>query len=116
MSKITLYYKPTCTTCRQVYAILKESGKNFEAVNYYEQPISKAKLKELVDKIGVAAGELLRTKEGIYRELKLSEKKVSQDELLELMVKHPDLMQRPIVERGAKVILARPSDKVKEIL
>ena len=116
MPEITIYQKPTCTTCRQVYQVLKESGVDFDAVNYYIDPISKAKLKELLKKMGISAKELLRTKEDIYRDLKLSEKKLSDDEIVNLMAKHPDLIQRPIVEKGDKAILARPAERIKEIL
>jgi arsenate reductase len=114
--KITVYQKPTCTTCRQVYQALKESGVEMEAVNYYIEPLSEAKLKELVKKMGMKASELLRKKEGIYKQLKLSEKELSDDEAVKLMVRHPDLMQRPIVEKGNKAILARPAERLKEIL
>ncbi len=116
MSKITVYQKPTCTTCRQVYAALKESGVDFDAVNYYTDPIPKAKLKELLKKMGIPASELLRKKEDIYKTLKLAEKELSGDEIVDLMVKHPDLIQRPIVEKGQKAILARPAERLKEIL
>jgi arsenate reductase len=114
--KITVYQKPTCTTCRQVYAALKESGVDFDAVDYYVAPIPKAKLKELLKKMGISAPELLRSKEEIYRKLKLSEKKLSEDEIVDLMVKYPDLIQRPIVEKGPKAVLARPAERLKEIL
>jgi arsenate reductase len=114
--KITIYQKPTCTTCRQVFAALKESGVEMESVNYYIEPLSRTKLKELVKKMGIKASELLRKKEEIYKELKLSEKELSDDEAIALMVKYPDLLQRPIVEKGAKAILARPAERLKEIL
>ena len=114
--KITIYQKPTCTTCRQVYAALKESSVDFESVNYYTEPLSKAKLKELIKKMGIKAPELFRTKEEIYKKLKLAGKRISDDEAIELMVKHPDLIQRPIVEKGNRAILARPAEKLKEIL
>jgi len=116
MSDITVYQKPTCTTCRQVYAALKDSGVDFNSVNYYVDPISKTKLKELLKKMGISASELLRKKEEIYKTLKLAEKKLSEDELVDLMSKHPDLIQRPIVEKGTKAILARPAERLKEIL
>ena len=116
MSQITIYQKPTCTTCREVYKALKESSVDFEAIDYYLDPIPKTKLKELLKKMGISAGELLRKKEPIYQELKLSEKKLSDDQIIDLMVKHPDLIQRPIVEKGAKAILARPAERLKEIL
>ncbi len=114
--KITVYQKPTCSTCRQVYQALKDSGVEMEAVNYYIESLSEAKLKELVKKMGIKASELFRKKEEIYKELKLAEKEVSDDEAVKLMVKHPDLMQRPIVEKGSRAILARPAERLKEIL
>ena len=116
MSQITVYQKPTCTTCRQVYAALKASGVNFKAVNYYLEPISKTKLKELLKKMGIPAKDLLRKKEDIYKKLELSEKDLSEGELVDLMAKHPDLIERPIVEKGSQAILARPADRLKEIL
>jgi arsenate reductase (glutaredoxin) len=116
MSKITVYQKPTCTTCREVHKALVESGVDFAAVNYYVEPISKAKLKELLKKMGLSASALLRKKEDIYKTLKLAEKNPSENELIELMAKYPDLIQRPIVEKGEKAILARPAERLKEIL
>ena len=114
--KITVYQKPTCTTCRQVYHALKDSGVDFDAVDYYTDPIPKTKLKELLQKAGLKARDLLRTKEEIYRKLKLGEKDLSESELVDLMVEHPDLIQRPIVEKGNRAILARPAERLKEIL
>jgi arsenate reductase (glutaredoxin) len=114
--KITVYQKPTCTTCRQVHAALKESGVDFDTVDYYLDPIPKTKLKELLRKTGLPAHDLLRTREEIYQKLKLGERKLSEDEVVDLMVKHPDLIQRPIVEKGDRAILARPAERLKEIL
>ena len=116
MCKITVYQKPTCTTCRQVYAALKESGVDFDAVNYYLEPIPKAKLKDLLKKMGMKASELLRKNEEAYKTLKLAGKNLSEEELVDLMVKNPDLIQRPIVEKGNRAILARPAERLKEIL
>ena len=114
--KITIYQKPTCTTCRQVHAALKESGVDFDAVDYYLDPIPKAKLKDLLRKMGMKPRDLLRTKEAIYRQLKLAERDLSDSEIIDLMVEHPDLIQRPIVEKGRKAILARPAERIREIL
>jgi arsenate reductase (glutaredoxin) len=113
---IVVYQKPTCTTCRQVYAALKESGVDFEAVNYYTDPIPRRKLVELLRKMDLAPRDLLRTREEIYKTLKLGERDLSDAEIIDLMVQHPDLIQRPIVERGAKAILARPAARLREIL
>ncbi len=114
--KITIYQKPTCTTCRQVFKVLQESGVDFKSVNYYTDPLSKSDLKVLLKKMGISAAELLRTKEDIYKQLGLGNKDLGSEEILDLMVKHPDLIQRPIVEKGSKAILARPAERIKEIL
>ena len=113
---ITIYQKPTCTTCRQVYAALRDAGVDVTAVNYYTDPIPKTKLRELLKKMGIGARDLLRTKEEVYKKLKLGERDVSDNELIDLMVEHPDLIQRPIVEKGARAILARPAERLREIL
>jgi arsenate reductase len=114
--KIVIYQKPTCTTCRQVHAALKESGVDFETVDYYLDPIPKAKLKDLLRKMGMKPRELLRTKEAIYKELKLGERDLSDSQIIDLMAEYPDLIQRPIVEKGGRAILARPAERLKEIM
>jgi len=114
--RIIVYQKPTCTTCRQVYKALQELGVDFDAVDYYLDPIPRTKLLELLDKMGMKPRELLRTKEPLYRDLKIGERHLSDDQVVDLMVSHPDLIQRPIVEKGSRAILARPADRVKDIL
>jgi len=114
--KIVIYQKPTCTTCRQVYTALKEAGVDFDAVDYYLDPIPRAKLVELLQKLGMKPRDLLRTKEPVYKTLKLGERELSDAQIVDLMVEQPDLIQRPIVEKGARAILARPAERVKEIL
>jgi arsenate reductase (glutaredoxin) len=113
---ITVYQKPTCTTCRQVHAALRDAGVDFQAVDYYTDPIPRAKLTELLRKMGLTARQLLRTKEQRYRDLRIGERDLTEDELIDLMVENPDLIQRPIVERGGRAILARPAERLKEIL
>jgi arsenate reductase len=113
---ITIYQKPTCTTCRQVFAALKESGVDFDAIDYYVDPIPKRKLKDLLRKMKMRPRDLLRTKEQVYKDLKLADRELTDDQIVDLMVEHPDLIQRPIVEKGTRAILARPADRLKEIL
>ncbi|MBT8378897.1 MAG: arsenate reductase [Ignavibacteria bacterium] len=115
MQKITIYEKPTCTTCRKVAKALTENGVNFEKVNYYIKPFSKTKLKTLLKKAKLKPSELLRKNELAYKNLKFKEKKYTEAQILDLMVKHPDLVQRPIIEKGNKVILARPPEKISEL-
>jgi arsenate reductase (glutaredoxin) len=85
-------------------------------VNYYLQPLTKKKLTDLIRKMKIAPRELLRTSEPIYRELGLRSGEFSDAELISLMVENPDLIQRPIVERGERAVLGRPVERVKELL
>jgi arsenate reductase len=96
--------------------LLRESGVAFEKINYYIQPLGKKKLDELIRKMRIKPRDLLRTSEPIYRELGLSKKDLSDDEIISLMVKHPDLIQRPIVERGERAVLGRPTENAKTLL
>jgi arsenate reductase len=96
--------------------LLRESGVDFEKVNYYNQPLTKQKLAELIRKMKIKPRELLRTSESIYRELDLGKEEFSDEEIISLMVKHPDLIQRPIVERGNRAVLGRPTENVKSVL
>jgi arsenate reductase len=114
--QITVYEKPTCSKCREMDKLLRERGVDFSKVNYYIEPLSKKKLTELVRKMGIKPRELLRKSEPIYRELGLAKDEFSDTELISLMVEHPDLLQRPIVERGERAVLGRPTENVEEIL
>ena len=96
--------------------LLRASGIDFEKVNYYIESLSEKKLRELVKKMGIKPRELLRTGESTYRELGLGKKDLSDDEIISLMAKHPDLIQRPIVERGDRAVLGRPVENVKALL
>jgi arsenate reductase len=95
---------------------LIEHGIDFDKVNYYIEPLSEKKLRELLKKMGIKPRELLRTSESIYRELEIGRKDFSDDEIIALMVEHPDLIQRPIVERGTHAVLGRPVENVKALL
>jgi arsenate reductase (glutaredoxin) len=85
-------------------------------VNYYIEPLDEKKLRELLKKMKLAPRDILRTSEAVYRELGLGKNDFSDDEIIALMVKHPDLIQRPIVERGARAVLGRPVENVKALL
>ena len=96
--------------------LLRASGIAYEKVNYYTEPLSRKKLTELLRKMDMKPRELLRKSEPVYKELGLSEDKFSDNELIALMIEHPDLIQRPIVERGDRAVLGRPTENVKELL
>lgn len=96
--------------------LLRESGISFEKVNYYIEPLTKKKLTELIRKMNIKPRDLLRKSEPIYKELGLANDEYSDAELIGLMIEHPDLLQRPIVERGDRAVLGRPTENVKELL
>lgn len=113
--KLTVYEKPTCTTCRKLAKKLIEKGIDFEKVNYYIEPFTQKQLKSLLKKMEMKPSELIRKKGDAYKKLDMKNNSYSEDQLLDFMIKEPDLVERPIVERGAKAVLARPIDKVDEL-
>jgi len=113
---ITVYEKPTCTKCREMDKFLRERGVDFSKVNYYIEPLTKKKLTELVRKMNISPRELLRKSEPVYRELGIATGEFTDAQLISLMVEHPDLMQRPIIERGERAVLGRPTENVEELL
>jgi arsenate reductase len=115
MSDLTVYEKPTCTTCRNLVKLLEERGIDFERVNYHVDPLPAEKIRELVRKTGGSAAELLRKREPAYKE-HVEGRDLSDDEIVALMAKHPELLQRPVVERGDRAVLARPVERVTELL
>jgi len=114
--QIKIYQKPTCSKCREAIGILRERGVDFKAINYYETPLDSDQLRELIEQMGIAPRDLLRKGEQVYRDLNLGKREVSDDELIRLMVEHPDLIQRPIVVRGNKAVLARPTENLDNLL
>ncbi len=114
--QLTIYEKPTCTTCRRTVQLLRERGIEFEDVNYYLEPLSAAKLAELLDKAGLTPRDMMRTKEQIYADLNLRDSTHTDIELIELMAEHPDLVQRPIAELGPRAVLCRPPERILELL
>lgn len=96
--------------------LLRESGVSFERVNYFIEPLTRKKLTELLGKMKLTPRDILRTSEPIYRELGLGKGEFTDDKIISLMIKHPDLIQRPIVERGNRAVLGRPTENVKKLL
>jgi len=96
--------------------LLRESGVEFEKIDYTIDPIPRSKLAELIRKMGIKPRDLLRTKEAAYRDLGLADPAVTDDQILDAMAAHSELIQRPIIEVGDRAVLARPVARVKEIL
>jgi arsenate reductase len=102
--------------CREADKLLRASGVEFEKINYYKQPFTAATLRELLGKAGLTPRDILRSGEPVARELGLAKKDLSDAELISIMIEHPDLIQRPIVARGDKAVLARPTENINQLL
>ena len=111
-----IYHNPACGTSRKTLATIRQRGEETEVIEYLKTPPSRERLKELIAAMGIPARALLREKETLYRDLDLSNPKWSDDELIDFMIAHPILMNRPIVATPKGVRLCRPSELVLEIL
>lgn len=113
---VTIYHNPRCSKSRQTLALLEEKGADPNIVDYQKTPPSVAELKKILKKLGLKAHDIVRKGEGLYAELGLKQRDVSEDELLELLVENPILIERPIVVAGQKAALGRPPEAVLKIL
>jgi len=113
---ITIYHNSKCGTSRNVLAMIRNSGEEPEIIEYLKTPPSRAVLVDLVSRMGIPARDLLRRKGTPYDELSLDNPDLTDDELIDRMMEHPILINRPIVVSPLGVKLCRPSDTVLEIL
>lgn len=113
---ITIYHNPACGTSRNTLAMIRQSGEEPVVIEYLKNPPSRARLLELIKAMGISVRGLLREKGTPYAELGLADPKWSDDELLDFMLAHPILINRPIVETPKGARLCRPSEKVLDIL
>jgi arsenate reductase len=114
--KATIYHNPMCGTSRKTLDILRDSGCDVWVQEYLKNPPSRDELKRLYDRAGISPHEGLRAKEPLAEELGLTRPGVTDDEVLDAMVEHPILIERPLVETPNGVRLCRPQDRVREIL
>ena len=113
---ITIYHNPDCGTSRNTLAIIRQSGEEPQVIEYLKTPPSRERLVELIEAMAMTPRALLREKGTPYAELGLGDPKWSDDEILDFMLAHPILINRPIVVTPLGVVLARPSEKVLDIL
>lgn len=111
---LIVYEKPTCTTCRKMRKLLEEEGVDFERVNYFVEPLSEARLRELLGKAGLGPRDVLRTREARAAGIKKDDGR-SDDEIFAFLAEHPEILQRPIVEKGDRAVLGRPVENVREL-
>ena len=112
---IRIYYNPRCSKCRNTVALVQEHGFNTELIEYLVTPLNITELQSLLKKLGMKPLELIRTGEALFKE-KYAGRTLSDEEWLDAMVADPILMERPVVERGNKAVIARPPEKALALL
>ncbi len=113
--KITVYEKPTCTTCRNLSELFRANGIEYERVDYFIDALTEEKLRALLKKASLAPFDVLRTREPLAKELNLTAE-TAPDEIIRAIVENPSLLQRPIVEIGNRAVLARPVERALDLI
>src|SRR5436309_3182811 len=111
MNDFIIYEKPTCSTCRAVMLLMDESGRPYRKVRYYEERLSAAKLKELIEKSGLPPQEFIRTKESAWKQFGKDASMLTASQVAELLSQNPDLVERPILECGDRATVGRPRER-----
>jgi arsenate reductase len=116
MAEITIYHNPQCGTSRNTLALIRNSGAEPEVIAYLQTPPSRETLQQLIAAMGVPVREVIRSKEKLYTELQLDNPALTDDQLIDAMLAHPILLNRPIVVTPLGTRLCRPSEVVLDIL
>ncbi len=114
--RVRIYHNPRCSKSRRTLALLQEQDIDPEIINYLESPPDRRQLDEIINLLRISPGELVRKGQKEYRELGLDSKNVSDEELIDAMLTHPILIERPIVVRRDRARIGRPPESVLEIL
>jgi arsenate reductase len=114
--KVSIYHNPRCSKSRQTLQLIRDRGIEPGIIEYLRDPPDAGTLREILAMLGIGARDLLRTGESEYRELALDQDDLDDDRLIEAMVGHPKLIQRPIVVVGDAARIGRPPERVLEIL
>ena len=113
---VAIYHNPRCSKSRQTLQLLEEQGVEPEIIEYLKTPPDMAGLKKILKMLGMEPRELMRKKEKEYKEAGLDDPNLSPDQLIQAMIDHPRLIERPIVIKNGKAALGRPPEKVLDIL
>ncbi len=116
MTELTLYHNPRCSKSRSALELLEGRGLTPTIIRYLETPPTAAELQDVLNKLGIAPRQLLRTGKDEYKQLDLANPDLSNEQLIEAMVAHPRLIERPILVAGDRATVGRPPEKVLEIL
>lgn len=112
---IRVYHNPRCTKSREAVKYLEEKGQKAEIVEYMKDPLTPNELEVVLDALDMVPMELIRTNEAEWKEL-FKDKELDEDELILAMIEYPKLMQRPIVMKGDKAVVARPATEIDQLL
>lgn len=112
---IKIYHNPRCSKSRQGLALVEKSQQEFEVIHYLERPLSKKEMEELIALLGIPPIDLIRKKEAIWKE-NYQGKELSEQQIIAALSENPKLMERPIVVKGDKAIIARPTEKIQDLL
>lgn len=115
MQNIQIWHNPKCSKSRNAMTLLEEKGINADIVKYLESTPTKEQLTEVLKKLNMSAKELLRTGEDVYKELNLKDES-DEEKLINIMVENPILIERPIIIKGDKALIARPIENLEELL
>lgn len=116
MTELTLYHNPRCSKSRGALELLEQRGLNPTVVRYLETPPTAAELQQILTRLGIGPRQLLRSGEEEYKALDLANPTLSDADIIAAMVAHPKLIERPILVVGDVAVIARPPEKVLEIL
>jgi arsenate reductase len=116
MSAYKIFHNPRCSKSRQALRILQDSNCDIEIINYLETNLNASLIKDVLHKLSLKPRDILRTSEQDYKDNNLKEDNFSDDDLIDYMIKHPKLIERPIVIKGHKAVLGRPPENVLELL
>ncbi len=116
MTKALLFHNPRCSKSRQALNLLEQEKESFDVFIYLEEKLEKDFLKEIIQKLGMSPRDLLRTGESAYKENNLKDSNISEEEIINLMIEYPKLIERPIYVKGSKAIVGRPPENVLKII
>ncbi|MFN6970563.1 MAG: arsenate reductase (glutaredoxin) [Rheinheimera sp.] len=112
---LTIYHNNRCSKSREVLALLEQLGKPFQVVHYLNDPLNEIALRELLKQLQLSPRQLLRDKEDEFHSFGLADQSISDDLIIQAMLKEPKLMERPVVVMGNKAVIARPANRILEL-
>jgi len=112
---IIIYHNPRCSKSREGVCLLEEKGMAFETVKYLDETLTKSELISIIEKLNIKPIELVRIKETVWKE-NFKDKELSDDEVIEILLQNPILIERPIIINGDKAVIGRPTEKILEII